>query len=313
MLESVFAARCTILRLETTPIVTRHKDQPDPEAPAFGTPSPDPDAPSSTDTAALPHNGDAVPPRTARIPASPAEQETSPAAEDATPSAWSDSPAADLPRDDNQAAPAAVEETAAHDAAPPQDDPLPEMPSLALAAPPAPLAIIPPAASLSPLELRIQRLEEAVAALQARQKEDRITTSAPGPSSPPPGDPAPTPAAVPTASPAPTAIQTAEALPARARRPWLLWEIIAEFRIIYRMYVDPRYSMTWMARLVPLVLVVLILLSGWWGPWSYIPFIGWLLDKCIDLVLAFVLFKVLSHEARRYRETSPDLPPSLRL
>ena len=67
------------------------------------------------------------------------------------------------------------------------------------------------------------------------------------------------------------------------------------------------------ARLVPLVLVVLILLSGWWGPWSYIPLIGWLLDKCIDLVLAFVLFKVLSHEARRYRETAPDLPPMLRL
>jgi hypothetical protein len=30
-------------------------------------------------------------------------------------------------------------------------------------------------------------------------------------------------------------------------------------------------------------------------------------------VLAFVLFKVLGQEARRYRETSPDLPPNLRL
>ena len=35
--------------------------------------------------------------------------------------------------------------------------------------------------------------------------------------------------------------------------------------------------------------------------------------KVLQLVIAFVLFKVLAHEARRYRETSPDLPPSLRL
>ena len=35
--------------------------------------------------------------------------------------------------------------------------------------------------------------------------------------------------------------------------------------------------------------------------------------KIIDLVLAFVLFKVVHGEVTRYRNTSPDLPPSLRL
>jgi hypothetical protein len=44
-----------------------------------------------------------------------------------------------------------------------------------------------------------------------------------------------------------------------------------------------------------------------------IPVVGGLLNKVIDLVLAFLLFKVLGHEARRYRETAPDLPPTLRL
>ena len=40
---------------------------------------------------------------------------------------------------------------------------------------------------------------------------------------------------------------------------------------------------------------------------------GMIIDKAADLILAYFLFKLLSHEARRYRETAPDLPPSLRL
>jgi hypothetical protein len=42
-------------------------------------------------------------------------------------------------------------------------------------------------------------------------------------------------------------------------------------------------------------------------------FVSGLLVKAVDLVLAFVLYKVLHRAVRRYRETSPDLPPSLRL
>ena len=39
----------------------------------------------------------------------------------------------------------------------------------------------------------------------------------------------------------------------------------------------------------------------------------WLLTVPVDLLTLYGLFKILSHEARRYRETAPDLPPSLRL
>ena len=41
--------------------------------------------------------------------------------------------------------------------------------------------------------------------------------------------------------------------------------------------------------------------------------IGFLLDRAIFLVLAYALFKVLTREATRYRMTSPDIPPSMRL
>ena len=41
--------------------------------------------------------------------------------------------------------------------------------------------------------------------------------------------------------------------------------------------------------------------------------VGTLLEKVVDLLLAFVLFQVVHREATRYRTTSPDLPPSLRL
>lgn len=80
------------------------------------------------------------------------------------------------------------------------------------------------------------------------------------------------------------------------------------------MFVDPRYQLPWTARVLPLVMLAAILTSKYWIPGSSIPILGdWLLVKLINLLLAFVLFKWLGHEARRYRRTSPDLPPSLRL
>ena len=48
-------------------------------------------------------------------------------------------------------------------------------------------------------------------------------------------------------------------------------------------------------------------------PGTSIPWIGTLIDKLVDVPLAFLFFKVLSYEARRYRQLSPDLPVSLRL
>ena len=50
-----------------------------------------------------------------------------------------------------------------------------------------------------------------------------------------------------------------------------------------------------------------------WLPFAIIPIVGPIIEKAGELVVGFMLFKVLGNEARRYRETAPDLPPSLRL
>jgi hypothetical protein len=79
------------------------------------------------------------------------------------------------------------------------------------------------------------------------------------------------------------------------------------------MFTDPRYRLSWTGRIAPAVLLFLIVFSWWWVPFSSLAFIGNVLNKAVDLLLAYVLFKLLTHEARRYREVAPDLPASLRL
>ena len=100
---------------------------------------------------------------------------------------------------------------------------------------------------------------------------------------------------------------------ASPRRPWLLFDMVADARAIFRMFVDPRYHLSWRGRLLPLVLTAVILTSSYWIPGTGLAIVGPLFDKSLNLVLAFVLYKILAYEARRYRETAPDLPPSLRL
>jgi hypothetical protein len=226
-------------------------------------------------------------------------------------------PPADPPEEpphSNNAEPA----PAHHEAAP-----MPAIPVASLAAPvaaffPAPAAVLVGNAGSSALEERVRRLEEALARLesqrcQAPKPAEQVQRERPSGSSTTarildvgkrmfgPSEPKPAPAA-------PAAPQ-----PHGGRRPWLLFEMLAEARAIFRMYFDPRYRLSWFGRIVPLVLVAAIVTSWWWVPLSSIFVFGNLLDKAVDLVLAFMLFKVLGQEARRYRETSPDLPPHLRL
>jgi len=198
-----------------------------------------------------------------------------------------------------------------------------------------------PAATLS-LEERVRRLEEALTLLQEQRAVETRASSSPAPTRPPDPPPvakvAPSPAApAAAATPASTAVlldvgkrllgAAAQVVPSalppvpnvahpaeRSGLLWLLWDTWAEARAIVRMFVDPRYHLPWSARVLPLVVLAAILTSKYWVPGSSIPFLGdWLLVKLIDLLLAFLLFKWLGHEARRYRQTSPDLPSSLRL
>ena len=81
-----------------------------------------------------------------------------------------------------------------------------------------------------------------------------------------------------------------------------------------RMFLDPRYRPTWPARIVPLALLAIILTSWIWLPGTSIVWtpIMMIIDKVVDVALAFLAFKVLHREARRYRELVTDLPVSSR-
>jgi hypothetical protein len=92
-------------------------------------------------------------------------------------------------------------------------------------------------------------------------------------------------------------------LPSRVDRPWLLFDLFAELRAMVRMFFDIHYHVAWTTRLIVLVLLPAILLSHWWFPFAWVPVVGTLGDKLVDLVLAFAIYKVLSREAHRYMET----------
>ncbi len=185
----------------------------------------------------------------------------------------------------------------------------PEEPSLA-----APLVLAVAPDTVPPLEERVRRLEAAMKEMQ----ETRITDR---PAQEPPQPLVAVPVATPALELAVQAVPAATAPPAPAppdvktpenKRSWLLTDILAEARAIQFMFFDPRYRMSWGGRLFPILLLAAFVLTGWL-PIAKIPLVGWLIEKSVELILCFVLFKVLSHESRRYRETAPELPPWLRL
>jgi hypothetical protein len=183
------------------------------------------------------------------------------------------------------------------------------------------------------LEQRVRRLEDAVATFQdTHQLEERVLErlSRSAPVAAPAAVPGPSstgllidvgrrmlPAAVDVIN-SETAQADAHARqgPRSTRPAWLLVEMYAEARAMLHMYTDPRYRLTWAARLVPLVLLAAILTSWVWFPGmsvlASIPIVPTVLIKAVDLVLAYFLYKVLTREAARYRATAPDLPSHLR-
>jgi hypothetical protein len=99
-------------------------------------------------------------------------------------------------------------------------------------------------------------------------------------------------------------------------RGWLIWEMIAEVRAMVCMYLDPRYRVSLLGYVVPPILFVAFMFTKWWLPFALMlekAGLAWIIVVPVDLLLLYAMFKVLGYEARRYRETAPDLPPSLRL
>jgi hypothetical protein len=143
---------------------------------------------------------------------------------------------------------------------------------------------------LASLEQRIQRLEDAVADLQEGAGKPQVKVG------PVPresenimaGNPQQNPHVPPEPATAP-------------RPPWLLVDILNEARDMVQMFFDVRYRVGWFTRLLVIILLAMIFTSGLWFPLSYIPWLGTPFDKILDVLLAFLTYKVLSREARRYR------------
>src|SRR5262245_35367437 len=99
---------------------------------------------------------------------------------------------------------------------------------------------------------------------------------------------------------------------------WLILDVLNEFRVIFRMIVDPRYRLTWPARIVPIVVLVLMWFSDWdkvafLFPWNLVPILGYYCNKLFQIFLTFVMLKVLLREVERYRDMVPDAPRALKL
>ena len=94
---------------------------------------------------------------------------------------------------------------------------------------------------------------------------------------------------------------------------WFFNEIVPELRAMSCMFFDPRYRLGVWNKALPAGLFLLIILSGYWVPFSSLPVVGSLIDSIIMLGLGYFLIKILSAEARRYRQLAPGLPKSLRL
>lgn len=180
------------------------------------------------------------------------------------------------------------------------DGPLP-----ALYGPPEEEPFGPPAPAPTPADLdeRLRRMESTLAQLQELEKRLAAREAIQEHPSPPKVE-----------SPS-LMSRAASMLSPGTPKPGSMSDAVAELRAVYRMFVDPRYSMTWLCRFgVPGLLVLFFLPSLWVPLTAVLP--AWIagLVGCVgQLAAGYILFKIVFQEARRYRETAPDLPPSLRL
>jgi hypothetical protein len=167
------------------------------------------------------------------------------------------------------------------------------------------------------LEARVARLEDVVASLQDTQHlEERVTErlSAQLSAKRKKSDSSPSiileagrqllPAALQTVREQTDVADVASGRPLQ-HHPWLIFDALAEARAMFRMYFDSRYRVSWIARITPLLGCILLVLS--WFLISGIWLVGPIIDKCFDLVLAFVVYKVLHREVQSYRLAIADL------
>ncbi len=173
----------------------------------------------------------------------------------------------------------------------------------------------PAPAGLDGLEVRVSRLEATVAALQdTRQLEQRLTERVTGRLRR--ETKAATAAGVIVETgrqllPAALQVVRAESDPAPApatagtRPTWLFFDLYSELRAIYWMLLDPRFRLSWSARVLPLV-GLFFAVGVWFFFDGRLLYLGTIIDKVIDAAVVVLVYKILAREARRYREAYPE-------
>jgi hypothetical protein len=159
-----------------------------------------------------------------------------------------------------------------------------------------------PAASL---EQRVQRLEQSVAGLQDTQRlEERIIERVQERLQHGPADHVaaggPLPQVKDSHPPREGIFVSSTPAPEPTRPAWLLVDFLSEARAMVRMFFDWRYRVALSTWIVVVLMVPMILFSDWWFPLAYLPWVGKYFDKVLDIALAFLAYKALSREARRY-------------
>ena len=93
-----------------------------------------------------------------------------------------------------------------------------------------------------------------------------------------------------------------------SRRPWLLMELLRDFGATFRMYLDPRYRVRRATQvMVPLIIALFAFNCYFFNLVFSVPFVSSGLEKVIDIVLAFLLYKVIHREIVRYRQVLAQL------
>lgn len=106
----------------------------------------------------------------------------------------------------------------------------------------------------------------------------------------------------PPAPPPPPPSPSVERLAAATGSGWLLVESVRELRLVFRMFFDrSRFRISVSTWIIVILFLPAILLSKWWFPPSWIFVLGDYFDKVLDVILAWVVYKALSREARRYQ------------
>ena len=90
---------------------------------------------------------------------------------------------------------------------------------------------------------------------------------------------------------------------------WLIVDMLRDLYDIGRMYFDNRYRVSRNAKLVPMVVLIVMMLSYLYFTFMVpLPIINTICDKILNVFLILYLYRYLSREAERYRNTIAMYP-----